>query len=272
MRGAAFGSGETMIPVFSYWSGRPTWMERLSVASIVATGHDITVFSYEPSELAGYGLGCRIADARDVLDDPQLDHLRSTMPAHFSDLLRIEGITKGLGTWIDLDIVMLRPLPEEEHLFGWENSKMICNAVLRLPEGRLLDDYAGFCRKRPITRNLPWAPLRKRISRGVKIAVNPLRGKKQPQPPYGPAALTHYVHKHGLAGIAKRESVFYPLMPNPDSMKNVHIAEVIESTIRPETVCVHLWRSLYRSVHGSVTPTSGWIRQRMSELDVLAPA
>jgi hypothetical protein len=166
-------------------------MERLSVASAIATGHDVTVFSYEPQALAQQGLGCRIADAREILEDRHLDHLRSTMPAHFSDLLRVEGIAKGLGTWIDLDIIMLRPMPEEEYLFGWETNKQICNAVLRLPKGRMLDDYTAFCRERPITRNIPWAAWHSRVGRSIKINVNPLVGKHQPQPKYGPAALTH---------------------------------------------------------------------------------
>ena len=33
--------------VFSYWSGPVTWMERLSVVSARATGHDLTVFTYD---------------------------------------------------------------------------------------------------------------------------------------------------------------------------------------------------------------------------------
>jgi hypothetical protein len=41
-----------MIPVFSYWSGKLSWMERLSVASAIETGHDVTVLSYEPKVLA----------------------------------------------------------------------------------------------------------------------------------------------------------------------------------------------------------------------------
>ena len=83
--------------------------ERLSVVSARATGHDLTVFTYDDHAKLASALGCQVIDAKVVADDPTLGELRRHRPNHFSDYFRLEGLAKGYGVWTDLDVV------------GWQN-------------------------------------------------------------------------------------------------------------------------------------------------------
>jgi hypothetical protein len=235
--------------LFSYWSGPVSWMERLSIDSAKAVGHDVTVFSYEPEKLARAGLNCTIADARLIMAPLE----RKMPPPHFSDHFRVEGLGKGCGTWFDLDVLFLRPLPSESHLFGWASAKKINNALLKLPaDCPLLAEYLDTCRSGDRYDAPRWYPWYRRVNRRFKGALRQWRGGKPALPIYGPRTLTHLVHKHGLTHLAKARPVFYPIASDKRQ-----IAEMLDwpaKYITPETVCVHLWRSSWKDCHGATVP------------------
>jgi hypothetical protein len=228
-------------------------MERLSIDSARALGYDVTVYSFEPERLLSECLPCPVRDARDVVDAAILDDFRSVSPSHLTDHFRLEAISQGRGTWIDLDIVFLRRLPDLPYLFGWQSAKTICNAVLRLPaDSPLLADYIDLCRqgrKQGIHHLPPWYPWPNRMNRSIKN----LLGKRRSTPIYGPRTLTHLVHKHRLAHLAQSCTVF-----NPIPSDKVLVARMLdhwpEDAITPDTVCVHLWRSLWNLQHRCVEP------------------
>jgi hypothetical protein len=232
-------------------------MERLSVDSARAVGHEVTVYSFEPEVLARAGLNCLVADARMVMDDRLLACARNIPVPHFSDRFRVEGLGKGCGTWFDLDILFLRPFPDEPYLFGWSSHRTINNAVLRLPQDcPMLTEYLDIFRRGNGHDAPAWYPWHRRIHRHVKGAIRKWRGGLAALPIYGPRTLTYLAHKHGFAHLAKDRPVFYPIGPD----KNL-IAEMLDwpaRYIRPETVCVHLWRSSWKRCHGATVPA--WAR------------
>jgi hypothetical protein len=240
--------------LFSYWSGPISWMERLSLDSARARGYDVTVYSFEPQSLEREGLNCRVADAREVMDDSVLEGFRSVSPSHFTDHFRLEAIRRGCGTWIDLDIVFLRRLPDAPYLFGWANRKSITNAILRFPDGApLLADYIEVCRQgrlRGIRRPPAWYPWHRRLWRRFKDEI----GSRRSTPIYGPRTLTHLVQKHGLAHLAQPCRVLNPIPPDKPLVARMMLGEWPESAITPDTVCVHLWRSLWHRGHLGAEP------------------
>lgn len=253
--------------LFSYWTGPIGWMERLSIASIRAAGDELTVFSHVP-DLAARELGCAVADAHDVLDDAKLDRLRTRLPAIYADRFRLEGISQGRGAWVDLDLLMLKPMPDKDFLFGWECCKAINNAVLRMPpDSAILGEYLHILRRNPTLLSAPQRPWRKKAGRLYRSAVRRLRGAEMLFPDTGPMLLTHLVKKHGLAAEAAPPSVFYPVAP-PD-VQDFHSGTDATRHIRPDTVAMHLWRDRYRRVNGKgVPPRDSWLWQRMEELGV----
>jgi hypothetical protein len=248
--------------LFSYWTGPVSWMERLSVASAQAVGHEVTVYSHTPALLAHTGhLGCKaVAHAGDVLDDPSLERLRAEHPAHYTDHFRLAGLQQGLGTWVDLDLVFLKPIPQDPYIYGWEALGSVNNAVLRLPEASaVLADYRVFCRTRPF--NVPWHPLGDRIRRRLKRVSHALQRKRLVAPLLGPATLTHFLRQHRLEGLAKPEDVFYPVAYT--DTKRMAEPGFIESCLTSQTVAVHLWHSRFRKVFGTERPPCAWLESQV---------
>jgi hypothetical protein len=244
-------------------------MERLSVASSQAVGHDLTIFSYEPERLRREGLDARIQDAREVLFDASLGPLQQNKPDHFSDHFRVEGLHKRLGVWLDLDLVFLRPLPDQPYIFGWEGATSINGAVLGLPaDSGVLADYLALCRQRPVQQVAPWWPLRKKMSRTLKVISKRLRGRPITPMHYGPEAVTHFISANNLADRAAQMDVYYPAPPPP---LGAHFVEPggVEAYLTPETRTVHLWHSLYRRRFGDAPPPpETWLGKKCREFGV----
>jgi len=259
-----------MSALFSYWTGPITWMERLAVASAQAVGHEITVYSPIPGLLAHEGrLGCKIMHGREVFDDPSLERLRTEHPAHYTDHFRLAGLQQGLGTWIDLDLIFLKPLPEDSYIYGWEAAGSINNAVLRLPEASaVLAEYRAFIATRPF--NVPWHPLSDRIRRRIKQVTHPLQGKKQVAPTLGPPVLTRFLTRHGLHRLAKAQDVFYPVAYG--DVKRLHEPGFVEERLTPRTIAVHLWHSRFRKVYGPDMPSISWLQAQAARLSLAAAA
>lgn len=257
--------------VFSYWCGPVTWMERLSCASIVSAGHSVTIFTHTPSELRAHGLGVAVEDARDVLNAPDLEALRARAPDHFSDWFRVEGLARGIGTWCDLDMVLLKPLGDEPCLMAWERPNSICNAVLRLPpDSAALAAYLAFCRRRPITYAPPWYPMPQRAQMTWKRFEKWATGKHPPRLLYGPAALTHFAVANGMAQTVFPQATYYPFSPmHLDDMRVFTDGDAVTHHFNDTTRAVHLWRSLYRRVNGaSVPPRGSWLGRMAAAFDV----
>lgn len=147
-QGALAMTGAPSGRLFSYWSGPISWMERLSFDSARALGCDVTVYSFDPTRLKREGLNCHVANAGEVVDTRFLADFRDVQPPHLTDHFRVEALAQRCGTWIDLDIVFLKQLPNMPYLFGWQSNKRICNAILKLPpDSALLADYLAVCRE-----------------------------------------------------------------------------------------------------------------------------
>ncbi len=251
--------------LFSFWSGPVTWLERLSVASANAIGEEITVFTYENCDALSRQLGCRVADAANVFPP---DRLTEKSAPHFSDHFRLEGLAQGLGTWTDLDVVFVRPLPPSDYIFGWQNGGRIGNSVLRIPsESELLKRYLAFCRERPLRRYvMPWMPWPTKCTRAIKGLFATAIGVRPPAPKYGPPALTHFAKVTGVDRLALPESVLYPLPIKNRAIARVYEPGYLESRIGQETVCVHLWRSTFSGINGLHYPRAGWLANRANAL------
>jgi hypothetical protein len=94
------------IIVQGFWSGPLTTMERLSMQSFVAQGHEFHLFSYEPVE--GIPAGVTLCDAAEIV--PKLEAKTFRCAQQLSDYFRIKLLLKRGGWYADMDIVLLRPL------------------------------------------------------------------------------------------------------------------------------------------------------------------
>lgn len=243
--------------VFSYWEGPVTWLERLSIATALATGHELTVFSHNPKTLRLAGLGVPVEDAREIMDDPSLDRMLRKLPAHFSDHFRAEGLERDFGVWSDLDVLFLKRLPDDDFILGWAEPGLVSGAILKLPpEGKFLADYLKMCRRRPLPIAAPWLPWHERVALTVKDWRRRIRGHRGIRPPYGPPALTHLVEVHDAYDKVRPRAIYHPL--DPDEVPS--LAQSNDFVPHPDSYTIHLFGSHFRNSMGSaVPPASSWL-------------
>jgi hypothetical protein len=88
------------------WIGtKLTMMEKLSIRSFIANGHEFHLYCYQPIE--GVPEGTVIKDGREIV--PESDICKFRALANFSDWFRYNLIFQKGGWWVDLDTICLKP-------------------------------------------------------------------------------------------------------------------------------------------------------------------
>lgn len=230
--------------IVSFWHGPISWLERLSIHSFLRHGHRVEIYAYEP--LDGLPSGAVLEDATRILPRDQLTFYKGKgTPGVFSDRFRLCLLQQGKGLYSDLDVYCLRPFADlPEHVMGFENANSVNNAVLRIPAGSpLLEDLLGiFTSDRPrlLEPHLP-------VGRRLEVALRRLFGDAV-KPEHmqfgatGPFALTHYLQRRDMLQLAQPAPVFYPI-PYEGIPALMQPGSSIESSITPQTLAVHIWRS-----------------------------
>lgn len=241
------------------------YLERLTLASAISVGHRVTLFSYEPNSLTRLPAGVEIGDARNVMSDPR--RTRLLKDGHFalaSDFFRYEILAKGLGCWIDLDLIFLRQLPASDYLFGWESERSINGAVLALPNGTLLEA----ARKIPEKNWLPpyFGP-RRRCQYWLRRAFGPVYLEDLPWGAVGPELITYLVKAHGLEHLAQPREVFYPVRYQ-DAKKLYEQSETVDQLITANTITVHMWNSSLRELTKQPPPPDSFVGRMCSRYAV----
>ncbi|MGV8936057.1 MAG: hypothetical protein ACOH2J_02980 [Allorhizobium sp.] len=142
----------------TFWHGPPlSAMDKACLLSFVKHGFRVKVYSYQTLSLPD---GIDAGDARSVMDEQMLGKFiadgRPSL-AHFSDVFRYKLINETGETWIDTDLVCIRPfaIPDDRNFFGMETEKSVNNAILRLvgPQlPQLIDKAMTFANG----ENYPW--------------------------------------------------------------------------------------------------------------------
>lgn len=196
--------------LFSFWAGPLTWVERLCFSSAVATGHKLTVYSYQ--RLSDLPAGVANGDANDVIPFDQFFIHRTGSAAMFSDLFRYEGLRRGLGTWVDADMLILRPLTDlGEIVLGWTARPEVNNAVIRLPPDHpFLASMKRLAEARvPVAAHWPLKTKIRQVMRGLVGLQKPI--SQCPLLTFGPPAITYFFRCHGLEHHVLPADVLFPI-------------------------------------------------------------
>lgn len=237
-------------PVFSFWDGPLSWLERLSIASFIRNGHDFTLYGFErPVDLPE---GCRWSDASEVVPREEMFFYKENRtPATFADYFRLLLMQQNAGIWADCDMICLRPftgLPD--HIFGMEvqagrgaHGGQINNAVLRIPsESPLLASLIGIFDTDGTQVDPVWLPLYRRLEVLIRRVVGQKVGLSHMQfGATGPFPLTYFARQHGLDRYACSPDVFYPL-PYRDARVMLRAGSELGPYLTENTLGVHLWR------------------------------
>jgi hypothetical protein len=129
------GTPKRLMSVATFWAGGDLpALDRACLASFARAGHTVTLFSFE--KLAGLPDGVTLADAREIVPRETLDaFIFEGQPnfSHFSDYFRYKLFAVSGDAWIDTDLLMLRPVPDQPgNLFAKETPTGICGAIMRI--------------------------------------------------------------------------------------------------------------------------------------------
>lgn len=121
-------------------------MERLSLRSFLANGHEVHLYTY--GDVAGVPNGTVLRDANEILPASRIFQYRDFASyAGFSNYFRYRLLLLRGGWWIDTDMICLRPLTgfAGDHVFGaerHEDTVYITSGVIKAPPGSPAMEWA----------------------------------------------------------------------------------------------------------------------------------
>jgi hypothetical protein len=214
-----------MLPdIVTFWHGPMDALRQTCLRSQLAAGHKVTVYSFDT--IPGLPAGVANADAEAILPHAFSERLRPPQPdgswrdwttLQFSDFFRMKLMAKGLGLWLDADVLLLRhvEIDPAKPYFAWERPRQLGNSVIYLPaEHGIVTAFEELMEQDELTPN--WLSLRHRIT----FAMRRLRGGSNRLSDirvaiFGPAALTALARRTGELQNALPKQSFYAVHAEP---------------------------------------------------------
>jgi hypothetical protein len=196
--------------VQSMWIGtRLSTLERLSINSFLATGHEYHLFLY--ADLEGVPDGVVVKDANSIIPERELFTVKGSYAA-FADWFRHKLVSQTGQFWVDTDIVALREFDfGEDHVFGMEDSQRANPAVMRFPVDHPLSTFLADICERPNTL-VPYDTPKTRTRKLIrKYLLGNRRGNIKWGEAGGPVGFTRALEHDGLLSRAKPFTYFHPI-------------------------------------------------------------
>jgi len=228
-----------------------TYIERMCLASMVAAGHPVSLYSYD--DIPDLPTGVALKDASEVLPRSRvIQHRKTGSWALFSDIFRYEGLRRGLGIWCDADVLLLRSLEGlGDHIVGWESKQYAGNAVLLLPP----DSPFLAQMQRIVSARVPFVPYwspRKVLQQA--LLRRPLQDL--PRNVIGPPAITHYAKNAGLP--IQPADVLFPI-PYERWRAPLIPGYPVEDLLTERTRAVHLWNTVLLEFRDGPPPAGSFL-------------
>lgn len=221
--------------------GPLSYLEQLSILSFRAQGHRVVLFHYGSVENVPGDI--ELVSANEVHQPSEIIFNKQFQtPVPQSDIFRLQMMKKTDFVWSDTDVLAVKPIRRQDHVFGYFNKTTLCNAVMRMPaDAPALDAYlAHALDPYPI---MPWVAGEERARLEQMRAEGTLpHASEQKHSVYGPAVMTWFLQEHGGLDHAQAVPVFYPLpFRQAGAVNDLHAREFRQTYIKDETVAIHLW-------------------------------
>ncbi|WBL79173.1 hypothetical protein I3J27_01740 [Bradyrhizobium xenonodulans] len=213
-----------LLEIVTFWHGPMDALRQTCLRSQLAAGHKVTVYSFDT--IPGLPPGVANAEAEAILPHAFSERLRPPQPdgswrdwttLQFSDFFRMKLMAKGLGLWLDADVLLLRPVEIDpaKPYFAWERPRQLGNSVIYLPaQHGIVAAFEELMEQEELTPN--WLSLRHRITfmmrrlRGGSDRLSDIRVAI-----FGPAALTALARRTGELQNALPKQSFYAVHAEP---------------------------------------------------------
>jgi Glycosyltransferase sugar-binding region containing DXD motif len=210
-------------PIQSLWIGRElSVMERLSIASFLAKGHEYHLYVYDEIENAPEGTMLKAAD--EILPESMIfQYKRHPSHAGFSNFFRYRLLLHKGGWWVDTDVVCLKPFVfEDPYVFASERvdgrAVPTTSVIKVLPGSEMMAFNWHLCRACPDPSDVVWGE-------------------------HGPKLMAKAIAKFGLQPFMKDAEVFCPLAYHEwDAL----LLRGELTAFSEKTHGVHLWNEMWR--------------------------
>lgn len=244
----------------SLWVGpRLGYLERLCLASAEAVGNPITLWTYDPETLEGVPSGTDVRDAAEVMPRERLLRYRENgSVALGANLWRIALLAKGLGCWVDMDFIFLKPFDfSTEYVFGWEHENWINNAVLHAPsDSAMVADLLSI--PQPNRRPPWWGPRKSLNFYWQRLRQGRIELPDYPWGTFSAGLVTHVVKRNGLQHEAQKPEVFYPVRWK-DARALFEHESVVQAMITEDTRAIHMWHSRLEDLISQPPPAGSYM-------------
>jgi hypothetical protein len=150
------------------WIGdRLSTLERLSITSFLAHGHEYHLYTYQSVD--NVPCGARFEDARSVLPESMIfQYAKYPSYAGFANYFRYKLLLERGGWWVDTDVVCLRPFEfAEDHVFASElagdGTLTPSSGIIKAPAGSAAMGFAWQECRRKDTARLTWGETGSRL-------------------------------------------------------------------------------------------------------------
>lgn len=202
-------------------------LERLSIRSFLAQGHEYHLYAYEP--VAHVPSGARLVDAEPILPASMIFQYRAHPSyAGFANYFRYRLLRERGGWWADMDVICLRPLDfTGTYVFASEplprGGATPTAWLIKAPAGSEAMAYAwDVCRLKDTSR-LDWGEVGARLLRET-------------------------IERHELAGCVHDATTFCPISYLDWERALLPADEGGIVALPPEAYTVHLWNEMWRRV------------------------
>lgn len=255
--------GSLLTPCVSLWIGPSLGaVERACLKSVLRQGHPLALYCYSPP--AGVPDGVELRDAAQIIPQHRIIRHKSGSVALFADWFRYELQRRGLGTWLDTDIYLLKPLDgENAYLLGEEEPGRINNGVMRIPsDSPLLPPLLAMFEEKCVPF---WLPPRARLAAWWRLRTTGSSGLADMHwGSTGPQALSALAARHGLAHLAEPPQVFYPARwQDAEWIRDPGVA--LQDVITGQTVALHLWNERIKRFKNLPAPGGSFLARLQAE-------
>ncbi|GGA81627.1 hypothetical protein GCM10011369_24500 [Neiella marina] len=231
-------NGNSNLVVQSLWIGNQlSVLEQLTICSYLANGHQFHLYTYGP--VKGIPEGTTILDANQILPEQSIFKANGGSLAIFADWFRWELLSQQGGTWVDMDLVCIKPFDfTEDVVFGSQKMAELNVAMLKFPAGHRVCQFMAQACRQPTA---PWPNdktkhkiqrfFRKALPRSAQFGSRGSIG--------GPKGFTQAAKHFGVMDQAKPYTYFYPVhATNCDAIFDRTFAN---DRLFSNTYALHLW-------------------------------
>jgi mannosyltransferase OCH1-like enzyme len=197
-------------------------LERLSIRSFLAHGHDFHLYTYQAVDRVPPGTVMK--DAREILPESRIfRYWKHPSYAGFANFFRYKLLSERGGWWVDTDVICLRPFDfADDHVFGAEwtsdGGSTPSSGFLKAPAG---SDALAFAWARCLEKDpaeLTWGET-------------------------GPRLVAEAIRRYDLDGSVQNPDTFAPL-PYQDWERVLDPLDRFE--IPSTSHAIHLWNEMWR--------------------------